>query len=84
MSFGAFRAARSLFLRGEGVVGGCGSDAKFQRTTTTEVTDKDLLTHGQALKVLAGAVEIVVASWSRHVGVAAAPHSFLIDFTCYE
>jgi len=26
----------------------------FQRTTTTEVTDKDLMTHEQALKVLAG------------------------------
>ena len=32
---------------------------KFQRTTTTEVTDKDLLTHEQALKVLAGAVELL-------------------------
>ena len=31
----------------------------FQRTTTTEVTDKDLLTHEQALKVLAGALEFL-------------------------
>ena len=29
----------------------------FQRTTTTEVTDKDLMTHEQALKVLAGALK---------------------------
>ena len=32
---------------------------KFQRTTTTEVTDKDLLTHEQALKVLAGALQLL-------------------------
>ena len=32
---------------------------KIQRTTTTEVTDKDLLTHEQALKVLAGAVQLL-------------------------
>jgi hypothetical protein len=30
----------------------------FQRTTATEVADKDLLTHEQSLKVLAGAVEL--------------------------
>lgn len=30
----------------------------FQRTTTTEVADKDLLTREQSLKVLAGAVEL--------------------------
>ena len=32
---------------------------KIQRTTTTEVTDKDLLTHEQALKVLAEALELL-------------------------
>jgi len=30
---------------------------KFQRTTTTEVTDRDLLTREEALKVLAGALK---------------------------
>jgi len=39
----------------------------FQRTTTTEVTDKDLMTHEQALKVLAGAVgsEFLETGFSR-------------------
>ena len=31
----------------------------FQRTTTTEVTDMDLLTHEETLEVLAGALELL-------------------------
>ena len=30
---------------------------KIQHTTTTAITDKDLLTHKQALRILAGAIE---------------------------
>jgi len=33
------------------------SKQKFQRTTTTEIKSKDLLTHEEALKLLAGAIK---------------------------
>jgi len=33
------------------------SKQKFQKTTTTEIKSKDLLTHEEALKLLAGAIE---------------------------
>jgi len=33
------------------------SKQKFQKTTTTEIKGKDLLTHEEALKLLAGAIE---------------------------